>query len=50
MLSSDLNDLWQKALSIIEKQVTGPSFETWLKPTKLIHFDNNTMAIEVPIL
>jgi chromosomal replication initiator protein len=48
MLDFDLNDLWQKVLSIIEKQVTQPSFETWLKPIKPIYFDNHTMTIEVP--
>ena len=47
-MSCDLNDLWQKALSEIEKQISKPSFETWIKPTKPVSFDNLTMVIEVP--
>lgn len=43
-----VGDLWQKALLIMEKQVSKPSFETWLKSTKPLHFENNTIIIEVP--
>lgn len=44
----DISDLWQKALSIIEKQVKSPAFETWFKSTKPIDLDNHTMVIRVP--
>ncbi len=48
MFGLDLNEIWQKALSIMEKQVSKPSFDTWLKATKPINFENNAMVIEVP--
>jgi len=48
MLPTEVGELWQKALSIIEKQVSKPSFETWLKSTKPLRFENNTIVIEVP--
>lgn len=47
-MSCDISDLWQKALSEMEKQVSEPSFETWIKTAKPINFDNLTMVIEVP--
>lgn len=48
MLAFDLDELWQKALTMMEKQVSKLSFDTWLKPTKPIQFNNYTMVIEVP--
>lgn len=45
---SDIHELWQKTLAIIEKQVSKPSFETWLKSTKPINLKNGSMLIEVP--
>jgi chromosomal replication initiator protein len=48
MLSANLSDLWQNALSVMEKQVSKPSFETWLKNTIPIDFSNHTMVIQVP--
>lgn len=47
MLSFEVGDIWQKALGIMEKQVSKPSFETWLKSTKPVQFQNYTMIIEV---
>lgn len=48
MINSEIQEIWQKTLAIIEKQVSKPSFETWLKSTKPITFVNETMIIEVP--
>lgn len=48
MLSFEMDDIWQKALGIMEKQVSRPSFETWLKSTKPVQFSNHIMVIEVP--
>ncbi|TLM98204.1 MAG: chromosomal replication initiator protein DnaA, partial [Actinobacteria bacterium] len=48
MLSANLSDLWQNALSMMEKQVSIPAFETWLKNTIPIDFSNHTMVIQVP--
>lgn len=48
MLSFEVEEIWQKALEIMEKQISKPSFETWLKSAKPSHFQNHTMTIEVP--
>lgn len=48
MLLLDCAEIWRKALELIEKQVSTPSFETWLKSTKPIKFSDHTMVIEVP--
>lgn len=48
MLSIDHCDLWQKVLLIIEKQVSKAAFETWLKPTRPLRFDYDTLVIKVP--
>lgn len=48
MLSADLSDLWQNALSVMEKQVSKPSFETWLKNTIPVDFSNHAMVIQTP--
>lgn len=44
----DICQLWQKALFVMEKRVSKASFETWIKSTKAIHFDNQTLVIKVP--
>lgn len=48
MLSVDVDEIWQKALDIMEKQVSKPSFETWLKSAKPFQFNNYNLVIEVP--
>jgi len=48
MLTLDIDEIWQKALGIMEKQVSKPSFETWLRCTRPVQFRNHTMFIEVP--
>lgn len=48
MHSLEIGEIWQKALKIMEQQVSKPSFETWLKSTRPVQFNNNTMVIEVP--
>ncbi|PKM80469.1 MAG: chromosomal replication initiator protein DnaA [Firmicutes bacterium HGW-Firmicutes-14] len=44
----EIEEIWQKTLDNIEKQISKPSFETWVKCTKPITFSNYTMVIEVP--
>lgn len=48
MLDLEISELWQKTLLLIEKQVSKPSFETWLKSTTPTKFYNETLIIEVP--
>lgn len=44
----DLNDSWQKTLSIMEKQVTKPSYETWIKPIHPVDFSDKIIILKVP--
>ena len=44
----DLKVTWKKALRLIEKRVSGPSFETWLKETQALSLAGNTLIIGVP--
>ncbi|MDT3704272.1 MAG: chromosomal replication initiator protein DnaA [Thermincola sp.] len=44
----NLSDSWQKALAIMEKQVSNPSYETWIKPIHPIDFSGQTVILQVP--
>ncbi|MFD1734945.1 chromosomal replication initiator protein DnaA [Bacillus salitolerans] len=44
----NISDLWNKALKEIEKKLSKPSFETWLKSTKAHALQSNTLIITAP--
>lgn len=44
----NITDLWQQALSEIEKKLSKPSFETWLKSTSANRMEGNTIIITAP--
>jgi len=44
----NIADLWDKALKEIEKKLSKPSFETWLKSTKAHALQNDTLIITAP--
>ncbi|MBS4207173.1 chromosomal replication initiator protein DnaA [Bacillus sp. FJAT-50079] len=44
----NIADLWDKVLSRIEKKVSKPSFDTWLKSTKAHELQSDTMVIMAP--
>ncbi|EIT86128.1 chromosomal replication initiation protein [Fictibacillus macauensis ZFHKF-1] len=44
----NINDLWNKALAAIEKKVSKPSFETWLKSTVAHALQKDTLIITAP--
>ncbi|GAE34408.1 chromosomal replication initiator protein DnaA [Halalkalibacter akibai] len=44
----NIHDLWDRALAEIEKKVSKPSFETWLKATKANDIQNDTIVITAP--
>lgn len=44
----DLTTLWAEVLSKIEERISGPSFETWIKSTKLISFEDENITIAAP--
>ena len=43
-----LEELWAKVLSEVEKKTSKPSFETWLKSTKLLSYKGETVTIAAP--
>lgn len=44
----NIHQLWEKALSIIEKRLSKPSFETWLKSTTAHSLQDNSIVITAP--
>ena len=44
----NISDLWNKALSQIEKKISKPSFDTWLKSTKAHSLQGDTLTITAP--
>lgn len=48
MENSGVSNLWEKALVLIEKELSKPSFETWVKTTEPVQLLENAMLISVP--
>ncbi|HZG70374.1 MAG TPA: chromosomal replication initiator protein DnaA [Chondromyces sp.] len=44
----NIDDLWSKALESIEKKISKPSFDTWLKSTKAHALRGNSITITAP--
>ncbi|PWA06696.1 chromosomal replication initiator protein DnaA [Pueribacillus theae] len=44
----NISDLWDRALEEIEKRVSKPSFETWLKSTKAHAIENDLLIVAAP--
>ena len=44
----ELLDIWQATLDEIEKKMSKPSFETWLKTTKPVSITDEALIISVP--
>lgn len=43
-----LEELWGEVLSKVEQKISKPSFETWLKSTKLISYGDENVTIAAP--
>lgn len=43
-----LDELWSKVLNQVEQQISKPSFETWLKSTKLLSYKGSNVIIAAP--
>ena len=41
-------ELWGQVLSMVEQKISKPSFDTWLKSTKMIDFKQNVVTISAP--
>ncbi len=44
----DFSVIWEKTLESVSSFLSKPSFETWLKPTKPISFQDKILTVEVP--
>jgi chromosomal replication initiator protein len=44
----NIADLWNKALSSIEKKISKPSFDTWLKSTSAHSLKKDTLTVTAP--
>ncbi|MFC4619712.1 chromosomal replication initiator protein DnaA [Camelliibacillus cellulosilyticus] len=44
----DIHELWQNVLSSLEKKLSKPSFETWLKSTSADSYKDNTLTVAAP--
>ncbi|MFK2826555.1 chromosomal replication initiator protein DnaA [Bacillus sp. B190/17] len=44
----NIEDLWNKALENIEKKISKPSFDTWLKSTKAHSLQGDSITISAP--
>jgi chromosomal replication initiator protein len=47
-MEQELLEIWQATLDRIEKKLSKPSFETWLKTTKPVSLNEDTLVISVP--
>lgn len=47
-MESHPNEQWQQVLSILQKRVSKPSYETWLTSTRAVVFNNTTVTICTP--
>ena len=48
MTIEELETIWTQVREDVEPQMTKPSYETWLKPTRPWKLENNILFIEVP--
>lgn len=48
MTIEELDVIWKQVQNDVEPHMTKPSFETWLKPTRPLKIEENTLLIEVP--
>ncbi len=48
MAQNNLDILWKRTLDILRSELNRPSFDTWLKSTRLLNINNNLLTIAVP--
>ncbi len=48
MVNEKYFKIWQSILEQLEKELSKPSFETWLKSTNLLSLDNDQVTVIVP--
>jgi len=48
MIESNARDVWRAVLGDLQLQLPRPTFETWLKPTGGLTYDDHTFVVEAP--
>lgn len=46
-MNFELEQIWNEVQGHLSKQMKGPSFQTWIKPSKLVEVSNNKVVIAV---
>jgi chromosomal replication initiator protein len=47
-VSDELNAMWANALSVLYNELSGPSFDAWLRPSSPVAFSDGTLLVQVP--
>lgn len=47
-MESHSDHLWQQVLSTVQKKISKPSFDTWLKATKAVSFTDDAVVVRAP--
>ena len=47
-MSDELNAMWANALSVLYNELSGPSFDAWLRPSSPVSFSDGTLLVQVP--
>jgi chromosomal replication initiator protein len=47
-LQISVNELWEKALEIIQDNINPRSYQTWFAPIKAVHLTDQTVTLQVP--
>ncbi|MFS8639495.1 MAG: chromosomal replication initiator protein DnaA, partial [Symbiobacteriaceae bacterium] len=48
MVKGELAEVWAEALQLIERQLTRPTYEAWLRNTRPVSLDDQTLVLAVP--
>ncbi len=48
MIESTAREVWRAVLGDLQLQLPRPTFETWLKPTNGVTYDDHTFVVEAP--
>ena len=47
-MGNHIEDAWQQILSLLKLKVSKPSYDTWLKSTRAVQFDDRSLVISAP--
>lgn len=47
-MESQIDHLWQQVLSAVQKKISKPSFDTWLKRTRAVSFTDEAVVVRAP--